>query len=95
MKFPAFSLLAGKIPRVPASCALPPGQPSSRYSKCSANSGKPVQRGTLCTSALIRAGNCCGMWRAGRWPGPSGAISTIQSVYIRDPDRNLVEISNY
>jgi catechol 2,3-dioxygenase-like lactoylglutathione lyase family enzyme len=29
-------------------------------------------------------------------PGPrSGAIGTIQSVYIRDPDQNLVEISNY
>ena len=29
-------------------------------------------------------------------PGPrAGAAGTIQSVYIRDPDRNLVEISNY
>jgi catechol 2,3-dioxygenase-like lactoylglutathione lyase family enzyme len=29
-------------------------------------------------------------------PGPrSGAIGAIQSVYIRDPDQNLVEISNY
>jgi catechol 2,3-dioxygenase-like lactoylglutathione lyase family enzyme len=29
-------------------------------------------------------------------PGPRvGAIGTIQSVYIRDPDQNLVEISNY
>jgi catechol 2,3-dioxygenase-like lactoylglutathione lyase family enzyme len=29
-------------------------------------------------------------------PGPrAGAIGTIQSVYIRDPDGNLVEISNY
>jgi catechol 2,3-dioxygenase-like lactoylglutathione lyase family enzyme len=29
-------------------------------------------------------------------PGPrAGAVGTIQSVYIRDPDRNLVEISNY
>ena len=29
-------------------------------------------------------------------PGPrAGAIGTIQSVYIRDPDDNLVEISNY
>jgi catechol 2,3-dioxygenase-like lactoylglutathione lyase family enzyme len=29
-------------------------------------------------------------------PGPrAGAIGMIQSVYIRDPDRNLVEISNY
>ena len=29
-------------------------------------------------------------------PGPrAGAVATIQSVYIRDPDRNLVEISNY
>ena len=29
-------------------------------------------------------------------PGPrAGAIGTIQSVYIRDPDLNLVEISNY
>jgi catechol 2,3-dioxygenase-like lactoylglutathione lyase family enzyme len=29
-------------------------------------------------------------------PGPRvGAIGTIQSVYVRDPDRNLVEISNY
>ncbi|HEY8871560.1 MAG TPA: VOC family protein, partial [Stellaceae bacterium] len=28
--------------------------------------------------------------------GPrAGAIGTIQSVYIRDPDQNLVEISNY
>jgi hypothetical protein len=25
----------------------------------------------------------------------AGAIGTIQSVYIRDPDLNLVEISNY
>ena len=29
-------------------------------------------------------------------PGPrAGAIGEIQSVYIRDPDDNLVEISNY
>jgi catechol 2,3-dioxygenase-like lactoylglutathione lyase family enzyme len=29
-------------------------------------------------------------------PGPrAGALGTIQSVYIRDPDQNLVEISNY
>ena len=29
-------------------------------------------------------------------PGPrAGATGTIQSIYIRDPDRNLVEISNY
>jgi len=29
-------------------------------------------------------------------PGPrAGAIGAIQSVYIRDPDQNLVEISNY
>jgi catechol 2,3-dioxygenase-like lactoylglutathione lyase family enzyme len=29
-------------------------------------------------------------------PGPrAGAVGEIQSVYIRDPDRNLVEISNY
>ena len=29
-------------------------------------------------------------------PGPrAGAIGTIQSVYLRDPDNNLVEISNY
>jgi catechol 2,3-dioxygenase-like lactoylglutathione lyase family enzyme len=29
-------------------------------------------------------------------PGPrAGAIGPIQSVYIRDPDQNLVEISNY
>jgi len=29
-------------------------------------------------------------------PGPrAGAIGTITSVYIRDPDQNLVEISNY
>ena len=29
-------------------------------------------------------------------PGPrAGAIGAIQSVYLRDPDRNLVEISNY
>jgi catechol 2,3-dioxygenase-like lactoylglutathione lyase family enzyme len=29
-------------------------------------------------------------------PGPrAGAIGEIQSVYIRDPDQNLVEISNY
>ena len=25
----------------------------------------------------------------------AGATGTIQSIYIRDPDRNLVEISNY
>jgi len=25
----------------------------------------------------------------------AGAVGTIQSVYIRDPDQNLVEISNY
>ena len=31
-----------------------------------------------------------------RMEGPrAGAIGTIQSVYIRDPDENLVEISNY
>jgi len=31
-----------------------------------------------------------------RMQGPrAGAIGTIQSVYIRDPDENLVEISNY
>src|SRR5215212_7074111 len=29
-------------------------------------------------------------------PGPrAGAIGTIQSVYFRDPDLNLVEVSNY
>jgi hypothetical protein len=29
-------------------------------------------------------------------PAPrAGAIGTIQSVYIRDPDQNLVEIPNY
>jgi catechol 2,3-dioxygenase-like lactoylglutathione lyase family enzyme len=29
-------------------------------------------------------------------PGPrAGAMGTIQSVYLRDPDHNLVEISNY
>jgi catechol 2,3-dioxygenase-like lactoylglutathione lyase family enzyme len=29
-------------------------------------------------------------------PGPrAGAIGTIQSIYIRDPDQNLIELSNY
>lgn len=33
---------------------------------------------------------------AGPGPGPrAGAVGTIQSVYIRDPDLNLVEISKY
>ena len=37
----------------------------------------------------------CGV-RVVAGPGPrAGAIGTIQSVYIRDPDLNLVEISNY
>jgi catechol 2,3-dioxygenase-like lactoylglutathione lyase family enzyme len=37
----------------------------------------------------------CGV-RVVAGPGPrAGAIGIIQSVYIRDPDLNLVEISNY
>ena len=37
----------------------------------------------------------CGV-EIGGGPGPrAGAVGTIQSVYVRDPDRNLVEISNY
>jgi catechol 2,3-dioxygenase-like lactoylglutathione lyase family enzyme len=37
----------------------------------------------------------CGVPIIDRLGPRAGAIGTIQSVYIRDPDQNLVEISNY
>jgi catechol 2,3-dioxygenase-like lactoylglutathione lyase family enzyme len=46
------------------------------------------------TEVVAHLGECGVPIIAG--PGPrAGAIGTIQSVYIRDPDQNLVEISNY
>jgi catechol 2,3-dioxygenase-like lactoylglutathione lyase family enzyme len=45
-------------------------------------------------SVVAHLGQCGVPIEAG--PGPrAGATGEIQSVYIRDPDRNLVEISNY
>jgi catechol 2,3-dioxygenase-like lactoylglutathione lyase family enzyme len=49
---------------------------------------------TPLTEVMAHLENCGVPIVAG--PGPrAGAIGTIQSVYLRDPDRNLVEISNY
>ena len=49
---------------------------------------------TPLTDVVAHLGQCGVAIIAG--PGPrAGAIGTIQSVYIRDPDQNLVEISNY
>jgi catechol 2,3-dioxygenase-like lactoylglutathione lyase family enzyme len=53
----------------------------------------------LCFIADRPLDDVIGKLRAARWPiieGPvmrTGATSTIRSVYVRDPDQNLIEIS--
>jgi catechol 2,3-dioxygenase-like lactoylglutathione lyase family enzyme len=49
---------------------------------------------TPLAEVVAHLGRCSVPIVAGRG-SRAGAIGTIQSVYIRDPDQNLVEISNY
>jgi len=44
---------------------------------------------------VVKHLEACGVSVAEGPVGRTGAIGTIRSVYFRDPDQNLVEVSNY
>lgn len=44
---------------------------------------------------VVRHLESCGVPVAGGPVGRTGATGAIRSVYVRDPDQNLVELSNY